>query len=150
MEIWKETVRTGYSVSSLGRVRNDKTGRFLKFDKTHDGYFRVSLGAKCRHRVHRLVALAFLDNEKGYEEVNHINEDKSDNSVENLEWCDRQQNAEHTIAKTWKFIDDKGEVREIFNLAKFCRESGMNVTGLQRLHKGLYNTYQGWKKYERT
>ena len=94
-----------YSVSSLGRVRNNDSGDILKPHEIKGGYLRVNLyprgnsrnGAK-RRLVHRIVAFAFL-NEDYIEgvttDVNHINGDKHNNTVENLEWCTRQHNARH-------------------------------------------------------
>ena len=46
-------------------------------------------------KVHRLVAQAFVPNPKGHKEINHINEDKSDNRAENLEWCSRSYNVNY-------------------------------------------------------
>ena len=103
-----------YSVSSLGRVRNNDSGDILKPHEIKGGYLRVNLyprgnsrnGAK-RRLVHRIVAFAFL-NEDYIEgvttDVNHINGDKHNNTVENLEWCTRQYNAHH--AQTMGFYDE--------------------------------------------
>lgn len=87
-----------YSVSNKGRVRNDKSGRILKPRVGTSGYLQVNPckdGKSQNKSVHRLVAEAFIPNPKGLSEVNHINEDKTDNRVENLEWCDRQHNVHH-------------------------------------------------------
>ena len=48
-------------------------------------------------RLHRVVAEAFIPNPHGYDQVNHINGDKSDNRAQNLEWCNAQQNMDHSI-----------------------------------------------------
>lgn len=87
-----------YEVSSLGRVRSLKYGkvRVLRAYKDKDGYFKLNLykdGKRKPFLVHRLVVQAFIPNDaESKNEVNHINEVKTDNRVSNLEWCDRQYN----------------------------------------------------------
>lgn len=93
MEIWKKIDGfENYSVSNKGRVRNDVSGRVLKTSSVR-GYQLVMLcpGRKMT-RVHRLVAQAFIPNPDNLPQVNHINEDKTDNRVENLEYCTAQYN----------------------------------------------------------
>lgn len=79
-----------YFVSPDGTVYN-KHGKVLKQEVTNKGYVRVSLSNKIskhkRFAVHRLVAQAFLPNPNNYPWINHINENRKDNRVENLEWC---------------------------------------------------------------
>lgn len=104
MEIWKDVVgyEGYYEVSNLGNVRSvtrKKKGKQLKPLARQHGYLAVQLwgngGNKRGFRtfsIHRLVAEAFIPNPNSYPEINHINEIKTDNSVENLEWCTRKQN----------------------------------------------------------
>ena len=105
MEIWKEVkgYEGLYQVSNYGNVRS-KRG-VLKPQARQHGYLGVMLYGKGGHptkgfktySVHRLVAEAFVPNPNGYAEVNHIDEDKTNNRAENLEWCTRKQ---HTNAGT--------------------------------------------------
>ena len=87
-----------YEVSSLGRVRSLKFGkvRVLRPGKHRQGYLQVDLckdGKVNRFLVHRLVAQAFIPNDNILNtEINHRNEDKEDNKVSNLEYCDRRYN----------------------------------------------------------
>lgn len=89
-----------YEVSNFGRVRSTsyKGVRILKPAKTKSGYLNVIFCVKQNkvHKlVHRLVAEAFLDNKENLEQVNHINGNKEDNFVDNLEWCTIKYNNQH-------------------------------------------------------
>lgn len=109
-EIWKDI--TGYcgkyQVSTFGNVRSlnfNRTGRCknLKFKVSKDGYFCVALygcGEKQKwFFVHRLVAQEFIPNTNNLPFVNHIDEDKKNNNVENLEWCTPQYNVMYGTAR---------------------------------------------------
>lgn len=112
MEVWKPIVgyETTHMVSNLGRIRSlDRTvkcrdcyrtarGRILSVKTTPEGYWQVTLsngGIDKTHYVHRLVAKAFIPNPNDLPEVNHKDEDKSNNCVDNLEWCTRKYNSRY-------------------------------------------------------
>ena len=88
-----------YQVSDLGRVRSLKFGkvRVLRISKNMKGYLFVNLhrdGKQKNVSVHRLVASAFIENDNILnDQVNHRNEDKTDNRASNLEWCTAQYNS---------------------------------------------------------
>ena len=95
-EIWKEIdgFQT-YSVSDLGRVRNDETMKILKGGKGANGYIVVSLcknGVKKTHCIHRLIAIAFIPNPDGKPCVDHRDNDKNDNRAMSLRWCTNEEN----------------------------------------------------------
>jgi hypothetical protein len=105
-ESWVQVPGFCYSVSSLGRLRND-SGRFgyvslVKPRKNPvSGYFLVSMhdgGRKWSTWIHRVVAEAFCKRPAFANEVNHKNGDKSDNRADNLEWVTRKQNVAHSIS----------------------------------------------------
>ena len=96
MEEWKNIIGYEglYEVSNKGNVRNVRRNKLLRLQK-NQGYIRVALsknGIKTWLRVHRLVAQAFIENPDNLPEINHLDEDKANNSVDNLEWCDRSYN----------------------------------------------------------
>lgn len=95
MEKWKpiDWIDNRYSVSNLGRVQS-KTGgtpKILRQWGSGRGYMKVEIAGRCLS-VHRLVAIAFVDNPNNLPQVNHKNENKSDNRAINLEWCDQSYN----------------------------------------------------------
>lgn len=86
-----------YEVSSLGRVKSLKFNKekILKPQKDGSGYLQVQLcrnGKMKAFKVHRLVATAFLPNPIGLPEINHKDENKINNALNNIEWCDRKYN----------------------------------------------------------
>lgn len=102
-EIWKpiKDFESQYLVSNLGNIRhvNSEKNRVLCKDKA--GYLRVSFRVKgyqqSTHIVHRLVAKAFLETIKDHNEVNHIDGNKTNNCVTNLEWSNRVKNIQHSF-----------------------------------------------------
>lgn len=91
-----------YSITSNGKVYSYKSGHRQQLKFSHkNGYRVVGLtvhGKTEDHYVHRLVATTFIKNPESYSTVNHIDGDKSNNDVSNLEWCTHKQNMRHA----WK------------------------------------------------
>lgn len=116
MEEWKIINNfPKYAVSNLGNVKtlfwqNNVNGKLYPREKIltpikrKDGYLKVNLhndeykgrGKGCECLIHRLVAEAFILNQSDFTEVNHKDGDKTNNCVDNLEWCSRQQNVLHS------------------------------------------------------
>lgn len=99
MENWKAVngYEGLYEVSDKGRVKGLKRNKILKNIVDSLGYVRVSLCKKNKikvHKIHRLVAEHFLEPSK-YKIVNHIDGNKENNSVHNLEWCNHSANRKH-------------------------------------------------------
>ena len=87
-----------YEVSTLGKVRNKKSCKILKGYDNGFGYLRVDLfdnGKRATKRVHRLVAEAFIPNPLNKSDVNHINEIKTDNRADNLNWMTSEENVNY-------------------------------------------------------
>ncbi len=99
-EIWKDVVGYEglYKVSNKGRLYSIKRKRKMNPTISKNGYKRVKLYINGKFKtvfVHRIVAKAFLNNPENYPVVNHLDENKLNNNVENLQWCTQKQNVNH-------------------------------------------------------
>ena len=151
-----------YSVSNLGRVRNDKTGKILKLGKSggYGGrqYSHIILwGDDHTYKgfsVHRLVASAFIPNPGNKPEVNHIDGDHFNNVISNLEWSTRLENIEHSHAVLHPKRIMRIEDNKVFNNAEeAARASGLKSPSsiLHCVRGGRYRQTAGgyhWRYYE--
>ena len=146
-EVWKDIVGYEglYQVSDKGRIKSLWFGkeRILKPGTDRDGYLRVSLcknGKKKTYQVHRLVVKVFISNTNDLPQINHKDEVKTNNSVENLEWCDQKYNHNYgTInqriaEKCSKLVlqyEKSGEfVKEWKSLMDVCRNLGYDKSAI--------------------
>ena len=123
-----------YSVNKNGEVWSHKKykhkGKFLKQYKTKNGYLTVGLSANRKRKtflVHRIVAKAFIDNVNCYPEINHIDGDKTNNHVSNLEWVTSSYNQIHAIKNGLQKFTDKHRMTAI----ETCRKNGKANKGKQ-------------------
>ena len=104
-EVWKDIINyPNYQVSNMGNVRRKtkKGYHLLKPNIDKYGYAIVNLscmGKQKTHSVHRLVAMAFIDNPDNLPQVNHKDECKTNNAVYNLEWCTAKYNIRYSKSK---------------------------------------------------
>lgn len=87
-----------YQVSNYGKIINIKRNKELKLHKDKYGYLKVTLSKnnfKKNFLVHRLVALAFISNPNNLLQINHKDENKMNNCVDNLEWCNAKYNCNY-------------------------------------------------------
>ena len=170
MEVWKEVAdNPNYEVSNTGKVRRRTTKREHSLHEKN-GYYTVDLYADSKRvsrGVHRLVAEAFVANPGNKPEVNHIDGNKHNNDVSNLEWVTKKENCEHawrtglarpSYGMTGKSNPNGGrkgkpirivETGEVFNNLKECEDAinGNNrhindcLRGRQRSHRGYHFEY---------
>lgn len=162
-ELWKSIIgyEGFYEVSNLGRVKSfnkTKSGIILKQTVNH-GYLQVKLyknGLKKTIKVHRLVAEAFIVNLENKPQVNHIDEDRSNNKVNNLEWTTCKENNNHgnrdlkrvkTLNKT-NFGRKRGIIRDIryggwiavMRYGKKCKHLG-KFNNKEDAYQAFYNEF---------
>lgn len=139
-EIWK-TIEDypNYEVSNLGRVRNRKTLKLMTPCKNKIGYMLVMLSGGAKNKtpyVHRLVAKAFIENPDNLPQINHKDEDKTNNAVENLEWCSARFNIHYGTC-----IERQIETRKRGNRVDYSEPVNKvnlkNASPVQELNSGL-------------
>lgn len=145
-----------YSVSTFGNVRNDKTGKILKNILNSDGYCELTLydsfSRSASKKVHKLVALAFIynPNPKHFTQINHKDEDKTNNHVENLEWCTPKYNINYgsrtqkAVSKQSQFMKGKfvGSKNSFYG-KKHTEESKKKMS---EAHKGYVPSLEARRK----
>lgn len=154
-EIWKEIqgYEGEYAVSNKGRVRNKKNGKILAGAYDGYGYRFVKLykaNSKPKQiKVHRLVALAFIPNPDNLPYINHIDENKGNNNVENLEWCTASQNQRHSAhQKSCKIkqITKDGELVKVWeSFMQIERETDYNRSNIIQCCKGKLRSAHGYR-----
>lgn len=147
-----------YKVSNIGRVNSLKYGKekILKPGKNGSGYLFVYLWKNGKYKmflVHRLVATAFLPNPEGFEQVNHKDENPSNNCIENLEWCTPKYNSnygtrtERQAASKSKPVEASKfpDFREIELRFDSIIEAGRNwysIGAVSKCCRGCYSTHR--------
>jgi len=150
-EQWKDVPGyENYKVSSTGRIIGSK-GKLLSPSITADGYYRVSLYKNYRHKsksVHSVVALAFIGERPDGYHIEHINHDKSNNSIYNIRYCTPRENYDRGLSDNLygKGVDhsrvklSEDEVIEIYNnklsQRKLAKEYGISQNMVHRIKSG--------------
>lgn len=167
-----------YKISNYGRVKSlsrfqdgrlRKTKEFFikQFESTY-GYYQISLfknHKKKNYRVHRLVAENFIENPKKMKVVNHIDGNKKNNNVSNLEWCTHKQNTTHAwaigLCSTNKFkhfttpiikLDKNNKILEIYNSqTEASKYNNISLNSINNCLRGVCKTAGGynWKYYRK-
>lgn len=149
---WGRVRSLGFWVNNRDGSRHWKRGCVLQPGKQENGYLIVVLykdGVKKTCTVHRLVAMAFLSNPDNLPQVNHKDENKENNRVENLEWCDGPYNIRYSKAKTVYQYTLDGKLAAVWPSTIECeRQTGFNnaciskcCIGKRKIHKGFRWTY---------
>ena len=170
-EIWKDVIgyEGYYKASNLGRVKsldrisNSNGGEFIKKEKmlkpsVNKGYLQVHLwgdSIKEVKKIHRIVAIAFIENNENKPQINHKDGNKENNHVNNLEWCSNSENQKHAYAnglKDAKFSSKRvkqyskdGEYIRIFESARSAgREMNTDHSMISRVCNGKQKTAKGY------
>ena len=165
-----------YAVTEDGKVYSYYKRGYMKTRRQRDGYELVNLSLKGKQKtfqLHRLIALAFLDNPDNLPQVNHKNGDKTDNRVENLEWCSCAYNIQYRynpeiatmrgvdterITPVYERKEDNGmkrvynnkrvrciETGKIYESGAECaREMGLDASHISKVCRGISKSHKGF------
>lgn len=143
----------GYFISNLGNVYSEngharnKMRTWIDSKGNYENIYLSNNGKRKIFLVHRLVAMAFIPNPNNLPEVNHIDKNKQNNVVSNLEWCTRKENLEDSYTtmspnrnfqKCKLYVDDKcvGEFDGVIRAARFAKEKyGASISSLEKYLK---------------
>jgi len=137
-----------YLVDKRGRVWSTKTNRYLK-PALRNGYPFVSIRVGDKQKnvyIHRMVASIYIPNPDNLPEVNHIDRDKTNSNVSNLEWVSKHANMEHALAKSYSMRNPEGEKVFIHNMEKFCKGTELDPSSMIKVYYGKYRTHKGWTR----
>jgi hypothetical protein len=167
-EVWKDIkgYEGIYQVSNLGRVkglrkRNNaynvyyKKEFIMKLQKNHKGYLKVQLNNDLIKRkmffVHRLVAEAFIPNPNNLPQINHKDENKENNVVDNLEWCDNSYNQKYGSTCDYRRkkvvqLDKNANVLKIWrSITEACEHYGIPISNISAVCHHKRKTIKGYK-----
>lgn len=143
-EIWRNIsgYENLYQISNLGRVKSIKRNKIRKTGMSGK-YKSVILHKNNKPKaftIHRLVAIAFIENPENKEQVNHIDENKLNNNVDNLEWCTRSENALHTYKNSPRKISTfrnikKAKLTEEMVLTAFTLKDSYRIFEIAKMLK---------------
>ena len=171
VEIWKPIPGfSKYEASNMGNIRKIGGKGKLKLSEEAHGYLKVGIvkddGTRTVPCVHVLVALAFIPNPNNYPEVNHIDENKRNNRIENLEWCTSEYNRHYGtgISRAGQHrkravvaLDEQGNVvKEYSSVTEAAVMAGVREKSIYEVlngQNGMHRTggyrWMGKKEYER-
>lgn len=172
-EIWKpiKKYEGWYEISNLGRVRSldrfvnhsnkgfksFRKGKIISPGKTKDGYLFVNISKNQKSqnlRINRLVAQTFIPNPNNYPQVNHKDEDKTNNKASNLEWCTAKYNDNYG-ARNKKVAKKRGkkviqltldgQVVHVWPSAHECARAGFSYGNVCACCRGERNMHKGYR-----
>lgn len=156
-EVWKDVkgYEGLYKVSNLGNIYSVYSKRNKAICLSKRGYLRVELWKNnkgTKYMVHRLVAEAFVENTFNKPQINHIDENKTNNRADNLEWCTQIENHNHgtinqrissslmnhpKLSKQCFLVAEDGSIEKVFSsVCEASRQTGINVSSIRDVLHG--------------
>lgn len=166
MEIWKDTEYKNYEVSNKGNVRNKTTKQLLTPAVTHKGYLKAQMRTgkqgERKHKaefIHRLVAKAFIPNHENLPQVDHLDNNKTNNQATNLEWVSNKENHKRKLESGLNVVPDNAGrpkqpiaqydlegnlIATYSSIAEAVAKSGFRQSGISAVLRGSYKSTNGY------
>ena len=141
-----------YAISRKGKILSLLTDQIVRPTVNSEGYLKITLwkdGKSYTRRVHRLVAEQFIPNPDNLPVVNHIDGNKKNPDVNNLEWCTQQENVQHAFntgltLKTSDKVVVRGDGRVYKSLTEAAKENYITKSAISKAIHGVRKTAGGW------
>ncbi len=137
-----------YSITDCGKVYSHiGAGRWLKPAPNGQGYLGVGLckdGKSKTTKVHRLVALHFVEGHFEGAAVNHLDEVKTNNNYINLEWLSIGDNVRYSLSRTVTLLNPEGKEITFTNISEFARQNELNRGNLTNVINGKLPHHKKW------
>ena len=148
-----------YKIYPDGKVYSIKLKKYISGHKNKRGYYAFTLydaeGRRKHKGLHQLLAMAFIPNIHNHEVVRHLDDNKDNNSLDNLKWGTIKENIQDAIrnnvfimpdnSKKWLVKIPNGDTIEVDNLSKFCLKNNLTKQNLHKTYKGDRNHHKNYK-----
>jgi hypothetical protein len=143
-EEWREYKNTGYWISNMGNIMN-KYGRYLKLPLTPNGYCRIEINRKF-HFVHMLVARCFIGEIPDGLVIDHINQIRNDNRIENLRYITQQENCMNTKKTRTDILEQNPIIRKMIVHIDSKIRTGKYKNPREEYIQRIYNRFNHQEK----
>ena len=150
-----------YKVSNTGKILSLRSNKELKQSKDNQGYLQVTLAdekSNKNFRIHRLVAMAFLQRQNNKNQVNHIDENKINNNASNLEWCNSSYNSNYGTRNNRIVANRKIAIKGVntktgetitFESTKDAQRNGFHSGHISDCINGKKHSHKGYKWFKK-
>lgn len=128
---------TNYSATQSGKIFSHKTKKYIRGQINNEGYIRLGLygdNGEKKFLIHRLIAQTFIPNPENKPQVNHIDNDKSNNCVDNLEWITNKENRNHALRqyKTMSIVPKNYSIKDFRQVEKNIVKAKVEINILKK------------------
>ena len=145
-----DDIKPIYTIDTEGKIKNIKTCKYLKYAASGAGYYTVGLqrndNSRKTYNVHKLFAETFLEKDLYDTQVNHINKDRTKNTLDNLEWCTQAENLLHEFTNNDTPI--YAQKTDKWGKVSYGSSNGMSKINEEQCHFICKKLSEGYNRHE--